>query len=140
LPKVTVYPPDSQWLEEFARDIEPDVPVVVVERAARNLSQRRPEAVREVDLEQVPSGPSLQAKTHLGLAGIEPGETRRHLSHEIHRWPYAEPRTDSDHERVVIGAYVLKWIGVDDEERFPIHREAPRHLARHEETEGALKM
>src|ERR1051325_832855 len=48
--------------EEFPRDVEAHIPVVVRRPAARDLTHRRAEAVREVQLERVSSSALLDGK------------------------------------------------------------------------------
>ena len=63
-----------------------------------------------------------------------------YLTDEVRARPHPKPRSQSQHERVVVRADVLERVGVDDEQRLPVHRETSRHVARHQNAERALKV
>src|SRR5688500_2461686 len=88
--------------EKLARDVESEIPVVLADAAARQLAQRRAEAAREIQLEEMTAGAALDAEPDLIGAGVVPDDPRSEFADEIHRWADAQPRAEADHHRVVV--------------------------------------
>src|SRR4029453_1024711 len=91
-----------RWrLEKLSRDVEPDVPVVGVGSAARQLGHRGPDAVREIELEDVAASALLDAERRVGDIGIV-ANPRDDLANEIDGRPNANARTEAQEECVVV--------------------------------------
>src|SRR5438874_4517190 len=106
---------------KLPRDVEPQIPVVRRRAAARDLTHRRPECVREVQLEDVAARALLDAEAPLMVARFVPRHARRELADDVHRGPHAHPRAEADHERVVLGnRRLLEQVGVMREDRLGV--------------------
>ena len=64
--------PPAAGVREFPRDIEAEIPVVVGEAAARQLSHRRGESIGEVQLEGMTAGALFDPEGAVGHAWIVP--------------------------------------------------------------------
>src|SRR5262245_56417754 len=101
--------PSAERLEELPRDVEAQIPVVLDRPAPGDLRHRRPERVREVQLEEMPAGALLDGEAGMGdrvlprvryrplIAG-----SRHHFARDIDRRPDPDTRADADHERAVV--------------------------------------
>src|SRR5262245_33192596 len=125
-------------LEKLAGDVEPEVPVIVVARAARDLAERRAEAVRKVDLEDVAAGAPLDREAHLADTRIVPGESRRDLANQIQRWAHPQARAEADHRGAAVAE--IERARVDHDHRLRVQRGELVKVARHEHAERSLLM
>src|SRR5687767_10623169 len=124
--------------EELPRDIEPDIPVVVVVRSARDLPEGRPESVREVHLEQVASGTPLDAEARLARSAIVASQPRRDLGDEVPRRTDAEAAADAQHHGVLVVGRIVERVRVDHDDRFEVNRRIFVEVFREERADGGL--
>ena len=87
--------------EEFPGEIEAEVETVR-EAATRELSERRPLAVVDVELKQVTAGPFLDREPVGGLVGTVPAGAGRYFSDEVHRGTHSHTAADTHEESVAI--------------------------------------
>src|SRR6266498_3132605 len=91
----------EQPSEEFPRDIETEIPVVVRRTTARSLSGRGADAVREVQLERMSTGALLDRERGL----VRPWSiacARHDLTHHVDGRADPEAQSDADEEGVVV--------------------------------------
>ena len=75
VPRVTVSSRSrDQSSEEFPRDVEADVPIVVIRGAGAELSERRAEPVRDVQLKQMSAGSPFETETDLAHPRVVPAK------------------------------------------------------------------
>src|SRR5687767_306968 len=111
LPIVSTTPPLGS--EEFSGDVEPDVPLVFARGArARELAERGPPAVGEVQLKQVAARAPFDRDAALADARVVAREPRRHFAEQVQPPPDAEPRAEPQHQRVVVGARRVQRVRV----------------------------
>ena len=87
--------------EEFSRDTESDVPVFVVEPAARDLRRRRADVVREIELKDVAASTLLDTERKVIDTG-RVSDARNVLADHIHGRTDAQASSDSEQESVVV--------------------------------------
>src|SRR5262245_46526482 len=103
--------------------MEPYIPVLARETAARDLAHRRRERIREVQLEDVPAEALLYRERSVVCARIETGDARREFADHIDARADPDAGAKADDERVVVvGQLRRNRVAVVHPDRFEIHR------------------
>src|SRR4029453_9838197 len=87
--------------EEFPGEIEAEIETVR-EAAARQLSERRPLAVVEIELKHVTASALLQRESVGGRVGTVAAGAGRHFADDVHRGTDAHAGADAYEEGVAI--------------------------------------
>src|SRR5688500_4503560 len=117
--------------EELPRNIEPEIPVVVREPAARQLAHGGPEAVGDVELEGVAAGAFLDAERPVRDAGVEARYAGNDFPDDVHRGTHTQPGPEANHYGVVVvNELVRGGVAVVDPDRLDVHRAKPPERAR----------
>src|SRR5262245_65991712 len=88
-------------LEKLPRDVEPDIPVFAVSPTLRELCHRRPDTVREIELEHVAAGAFLDTERPIGHTRSEPNP-RDELADDIDRGTDSKTAAQAEQERMVV--------------------------------------
>src|SRR5262245_8076221 len=87
---------------ELARDVESHIPIRAVRTSSRDLCNRRPEGISEVQLEHVTADALLDGDAALSAPRPVARDTRSQLADDVDGRPDADARAEADHERVVV--------------------------------------
>ena len=98
---------------------------VATAAAARELAQRRPLSVVEVELEHVPAGPLLDGEPPGRFPGTVAVDPRSHFRNHVHRGTDPQAAADTHKDRIEIG--VQERRRVVDPDRRAVDREPVAH-------------
>src|SRR5688572_19390287 len=87
--------------EEFPSEVEAEIETVR-EAATRELSERRPLTVVDIELKQVAAGPLLDGEPVGRLVGTVAAGTGSHFCDDVHRGTHSHAAADAHQERVAI--------------------------------------